>query len=229
MDKTFAPLLSSGPLKAAVHLLLAHGAGAPMTSPFLDAFAEAMAGQGVAVHRFEFAYMAARRQGVRSRRPPPPVATLIPEFIAQAEALSARLSQPIAVGGKSMGGRIATMAARTLNQRGIADCCVCLGYPFHPVRQPAKLRTGHLGETGCPMLIVQGTRDPFGSRTEVESYGLPPSIDIAWLDGADHDFKPARHSGRTGNDHLTEAARVAAAFATAHAASARIINADPSS
>ncbi len=221
--------LSSGPAEASVHLLLAHGAGAPMTSPFLDAFSAAMTDQGVAVHRFEFAYMAARREAVARRRPPPPVHTLIPEFIAQAEALSARLSQPIAIGGKSMGGRIATMAARTLYLRGIAHCCICLGYPFHPVGQPGKLRTGHLGETGCRLLIVQGTRDPFGTRAEVESYGLSSAIDFAWLDGADHDFKPARHSGRTSRDNLAEAARVAAAFAASHSASARIVNGNPSS
>ncbi|MBX9924931.1 MAG: alpha/beta hydrolase [Hyphomicrobiaceae bacterium] len=206
--------LSTGPHDATRHLLLAHGAGGPMTSPFLEAFAGAMAGQGVAVHRFEFSYMAARRAPGGKRRPPPAAAKLVPELITHAMVLHRTLGgkSPIAIGGKSMGGRVATMAARELADAGIATRCVCLGYPFHPPGKPDKIRIVHLADTGLPVLMVQGERDPFGCRAEVEGYNLPPHVTLHWLPVADHDYRPTRGSGRSTAQTIANAATAVATF-----------------
>jgi predicted alpha/beta-hydrolase family hydrolase len=163
--------LLDGPSDAATTALLAHGAGAPMDSPWMNAVAAALATQGLAVARFEFGYMAARRNG--ERRPPPRGETLIPEFVAAAQALAAPAR--LVIGGKSLGGRVASMAAHALAPAGV----VCLGYPFHP---PGK----------TPTLIIQGTRDPFGGRDEVEEYALSPAIDVCWIEDGDHDLAPRK-------------------------------------
>jgi uncharacterized protein len=181
----------------AAWLLMAHGAGAAMDSAFLEAMAAALCERGLGVMRFEFAYMAARRKG-GSRRPPPKAETLVGELVdAVATAGTQRPRAPIFVGGKSMGGRVASMAARDLWQRGMIAGCVCLGYPFHPPKKPDALRTAHLLDTRCPTLIVQGERDPLGTRAEVEGLRLAPAIEFAWLADGDHDFAPRRASGQT--------------------------------
>lgn len=188
-----------GPADASATVLLAHGAGAPMDSPGMNAFAKALAGAGLRVARFEFGYMAARRAG--ARKPPPRAETLLPEYRAAIEALAA--TGPLVVGGKSMGGRVASMLAdEAFAQRRIAGL-LCLGYPFHPPGQPDKLRTVHLEHLATPALICQGTRDPFGTREDVANYRLSPSIDILWLEDGDHDLKPRKAgSGFTAAEHL---------------------------
>ena len=90
----------------------------------------------------------------------------------------------LVIGGKSMGGRMATMVADELGVRGV----VALGYPFHPPGQPEKLRTEHLAEMTTKTLIVQGTRDPFGTREEVSAYRLSPTISIEWMEDGEHSF-----------------------------------------
>jgi predicted alpha/beta-hydrolase family hydrolase len=90
---------------------------------------------------------------------------------------------------------------------------VCLGYPFHPPKQPHALRTAHLLGLTCPTLIVQGERDPFGGVEEVATYGLPPSIAVAWARDGDHDLAPRRSSGVTLEDNLAMAAGEIARFA----------------
>jgi predicted alpha/beta-hydrolase family hydrolase len=156
MSETF---LFEGPEHAGQTILLAHGAGGAMDSPAMNALAAALAGSGMRVARFEFAYMAARRQG--TRKPPPKAETLIPEYRAAVAALGVR--GQFIIGGKSMGGRIASMIADETQ----ADGLLCIGYPFHPVGKPEQLRTAHLKELRKPTLIAQGTRDPFGTRDEV--------------------------------------------------------------
>ena len=105
------------------------------------------------------------------------------------------------IGGKSLGGRIASMAA---DEAGVAGL-VCLGYPFHPPGKPERLRTKHLETLRTPTLIVQGTRDALGSREDVAGYRLSPSIRIAWIEDGDHSFKPRASSGRTEAQTLAEA------------------------
>ncbi len=206
-------LLNLGPGAAAARLLLGHGAGAPMTSPFLEELCQLLAQRGVATSRFEFAYMAARRTG-GPRRPPPRIAALIPEFVAAIERLRAsmRQDQRLWIGGKSMGGRAASLAADAEFHSGHISGLVCLGYPFHPPKKPQALRTAHLETLACPALIVQGERDPFGGRAEVESLSLADTIEFAWLRDGDHDFKPRARSGETFSDNLFEAANAVAAF-----------------
>ena len=200
--------LFDGPDTAPVRLLLAHGAGAPMDAATMTAAARALAAAGLRVVRFEFGYLAARRTG--GRRPPPRAETVMPEYLAAVAALGT--GPPLVIGGKSMGGRVASMVADDLHRDGRVAGLVCLGYPFHPPGRPDQLRTAHLARLATPALIVQGTRDPFGTRDEVEGYALSPAIEILWLEDGDHDLRPRQAvSGFTAAGHLaTMAARVAA-------------------
>ena len=205
--------LLTGPQDAPVTLLLAHGSGAPMDSPAMNAAAVALATEGLRIARFEFSYMAARRT-TGTRKPPPKAETLNPEFRAAVEALQA--TGPLVIGGKSMGGRVASMVADELHAQGKIAGLLCLGYPFHPPEKPAQLRTAHLMELTTPALICQGTRDPFGTREEVPGYGLPERIRMLWLEDGDHDLKPRKSvSGFSAADHLATMARTVRAWSEA--------------
>ncbi|MFW2541339.1 alpha/beta family hydrolase [Primorskyibacter sp. 2E107] len=198
---------------AGTTVLLAHGAGAAMDTPFMTGIAGALAAEGLRVVRFEFAYMAARRSG-GSRRPPPKVHLLEDEFREAIAALDC--DGPLIIGGKSMGGRVASLIAGDLHAPGQVQGLLCLGYPFHPTGKPETLRTAHLENMACPTLICQGTRDPFGTQAEVAGYVLAEQITVHWLNDGDHDFKPRKRvTGLTQEDHLKEAARVAAHWAQA--------------
>lgn len=183
-------------------VLLAHGAGAPMRTEFMDAIAAALAHRRLDVARFEFAYMAARHQG--QRKPPPRADRLMDEYRAAVEAL--RAGPPLIIGGKSMGGRVASMLADELYAAGRIAGLLCLGYPFHPPGKPEKLRTAHLEELKTPALICQGTRDALGSEQEVAGYRLSPAIEFCWLADGDHNLKPRKASGFTQAAHFATAA-----------------------
>lgn len=201
---TAGPFLFDGPAAARVTVLLAHGAGTPMDSPAMTAIARALAA-GLRVARFEFGYMAARR-GSGVRKPPPRAEALVPEYQEAVAALSA--PGPLVIGGKSMGGRVASMVADELHAAGKISALLCLGYPFHPPGKPDRLRTHHLERLATPALICQGTRDPFGTREEVGEYPLSPAIEILWLEDGDHDLKPRKRvSGLTAADHLQSVAK----------------------
>lgn len=192
--------LFDGPEQAATTILLAHGAGAAMDSPAMTALAKTLADAGFRVARFEFDYMA-RRRTTGERKPPPRADKLMPEYIAAVDALGAK--GRLIIGGKSMGGRVASMIADELYAAGQIGGLLCLGYPFHPPEKPEQLRTEHLAGLKTPSLIVQGTRDPFGTRDEVASYRLSKVIDILWLEDGDHDLKPRKKiSGFSAADHL---------------------------
>lgn len=186
-----------------------------MTSPFMERIAALLAARGIAVYRFEFAYMAARRRGGK-RRPPPKAEALMPEFIAAIADVEARdgpEAAPLFVGGKSMGGRVASMIVDELHRDGRSAGCAVLGYPFHPPGMPEKLRTAHLEILAAPMLIVQGERDPFGSRAEVETLTLSPSISFVWATDGDHDLGPRGGQGVTRSQNLEAAADAISEFA----------------
>jgi len=188
------------PPSARATVLLAHGAGASMESPGVTGIEEALAAEDIRVVRFEFAYMAARRTE-DTRKPPPRADKLIPEYRAAIEALQA--DGPLIIGGKSMGGRVASMIADELFEAGHITGLLCVGYPFHPIGKPDTLRTDHLTDLKTPTLICQGTRDPFGTKDEVSTYTLSPAIQVAWLDDGDHDLKPRKRvSGFSHLDHL---------------------------
>ncbi|WP_027896897.1 alpha/beta family hydrolase [Zestomonas thermotolerans] len=190
-------------------LILAHGAGAPMDSDFMQGMAERLAERGVNVVRFEFAYMAARRLDGR-RRPPNPQAQLLERWREVHAQVRARVDGPLAIGGKSMGGRMASLLADELG----ADALVCLGYPFHAAGKPEKPRVGHLAELRTPTLIVQGERDALGNRPTVEGYRLSGAIELCWLPAADHDLKPLKASGYSHAQHLDRAADAVVGFLT---------------
>lgn len=191
-------------------LLLAHGAGAPMDAAVMTRCTEALCQAGFRVARFEFAYMAARRSG--QRKPPPKAETLVDEYRAAVATLD--VAGPLVIGGKSMGGRVASLVADELHASGKIAGLFCLGYPFHPPAKPEQLRTAHLMDLKTPALICQGTRDPFGTQDEVAGYRLPASIDIAWFEDGDHDLKPRKSiSGFSHADHIAAMAETAAAWA----------------
>lgn len=182
-----------------------------MDTRFMSDFAELMAEREVRVLRFEFAYMAIRRAGGK-KRPAPKAETLAPAYVQAVKDARETVTGRLAIGGKSMGGRVASLVADELYGPGKVHSLVCLGYPFHPPNMPEKLRTAHLVKLRCPTLIVQGERDPFGSRAEVEALTLSPAIEIAWSDDGDHDFGPRGASGFTRKGNLIAAADRVAAF-----------------
>ena len=189
--------LIDGPRSAKWTIALAHGAGAAMDSEFMTCIAAGLAARGFRVVRFEFPYMAERRRS-RKKKPPDRAPVLLAHWQEVIKQLEPRR---LIIGGKSMGGRIASMIA---DDAGVAGL-VCLGYPFHPTGKPDKLRIDHLQGLKTPALIVQGERDPFGNRHEVSDYKLSKSIRIAWLPDGDHNFKPRKASGHIRQENWTAA------------------------
>jgi uncharacterized protein len=197
------PLRVDGPERAMETVVLAHGAGAPMDSPFLEHVAAGLAARGLRVVRFEFPYMHARRA---DRRPPPDrELVLLDRWRAVLAELGGR---PPVIGGKSLGGRMASLLADEVGARAL----VCLGYPFHPPGKPQRLRVAHLESLRTPTLVVQGTRDALGSREEVASYRLSRSIRVHWVGDGDHSLKPRARSGRSERQNLDEAVDAVAQF-----------------
>ncbi|MCA9178819.1 MAG: dienelactone hydrolase family protein [Planctomycetales bacterium] len=184
-------------------LALAHGAGAAMDTPFMSAMAARIAEQGVRVARFEFEYMHLRRVDGKKRGPDGER-----KCLECWRDVIARLPRPLAIGGKSMGGRMASLLA---DEQQVA-ALVCLGYPFHPAGKPDKLRVAHLESIRTPTLILQGERDSLGDLDEVSGYRLSDSIQVEWLPDGDHSFKPRRSSGHTEQGNWQTAADSAAAF-----------------
>ncbi len=178
-----------------------------MDTPFLTTMARGVGSHGIRVVRFEFPYMAARRSGGK-RGAPDREAVLLQSWRDVIAELGG--GERVVIGGKSMGGRMASMVADEQHVRGL----VCLGYPFHPPNQPLKTRTAHLAALHTPTLIIQGTRDMFGTRDDVSAYQLAPAVRIEWLEDGDHSFKPRAASGFTEKGHLAQAVALAAAFVT---------------
>lgn len=196
------------------HVLLAPGAMGAMDHSFLNRLSECLVARHISVSRFEFAYMAARRTG-GSRRPPPRAEALLDEYREAVKVLKDQLSpdEQVIIGGKSLGGRVASMVADGLYISGMINGLVCVGYPFHPARKPDKLRTAHLAAIACPALIIQGDRDPLGTRKEVGEYTLDPRINICWMPDGDHDLLPRKRSGQTQHGNIEAAADAIADFA----------------
>lgn len=183
-------------------LILAHGAGAPMDSDFMDDMAERLAGQGVKVLRFEFPYMAQRRVDGR-RRPPNPQAQLLECWRQVYASVRPHVTGCLAIGGKSMGGRMASLIADELE----VDALVCLGYPFYAAGKPEKPRVAHLAELKARTLIVQGERDALGNKETVEGYALSTAIELLWIPTGNHDLKPLKSAGVSYDQCLAETAQ----------------------
>ena len=190
-------MLLNGSARAETVVILAHGAGAPMDHPFMEYFAKELSKYKCRVARFEFPYMAARR--TTGKRPGPDRAPKLME--TWHAVIDAFQDKRVIIGGKSMGGRIASMVADEAKVAGL----FCLGYPFHPPGKPEKLRTEHLEKLKTPTLILQGTRDPFGKAEEVVDYNLSKKIKVHWLEDGDHGLKPRKSSGRTEEQNWQEA------------------------
>lgn len=196
--------LNNGPKDAPLTLALAHGAGAPMDHPFMETVAKGIAAAGFRVARFEFPYMAKRREDGK-KRPPDREPALRQTF----EGIAAELGRDrLVIGGKSMGGRIASMMADELGVRG----CVCLGYPFHAPGKPDRVRADHLRAIKTPTLIVQGERDPFGTKAEIAGYRLGSKVKLTFLPDGEHSFKPRKKSGHTEEENLDAAVEAVVAF-----------------
>jgi predicted alpha/beta-hydrolase family hydrolase len=197
-------LLFDGAADASRTIALAHGAGAGMDSPFLAFFAQGLGKRAFRVARFEFPYIAGKR-ATGKQKPPDREPVLRQTWRTVIEMLG---PEGLVIGGKSMGGRIASLLA---DEAGVAGL-VCLGYPFHPVGKPDTLRIEHLRSLETPTLIVQGERDPFGNRQEVARYRLSPAVRVAWMADGDHSFKPRKVSGRTEQQSWEAALGEVAAF-----------------
>jgi predicted alpha/beta-hydrolase family hydrolase len=189
---------------------LAHGAGAAMDSPFMNFFAAGLAARGFRVVRFEFPYMAALRK-TGKKGPPDRQDTLQATWHRVIQMLGPK---GLVIGGKSMGGRIASLIA---DEAGVAGL-ICLGYPFHPVGRPDRLRVAHLEGIKTPTLILQGERDPFGNREDVSKYTLSPRIQVRWLGDGDHGYKPRKASGRTEQQNWEAALGELGTFLASHLA-----------
>jgi uncharacterized protein len=205
-------LLLTGPAKAPTTIAFAHGAGAPMDSEFMATFADALATRSIRVARFEFPYMAARRMEGR-KRPPDRAPVLMETWRAViAELGPARTI----VAGKSMGARIGSLVAAELESTGTpVRGCIYLGYPFHAPGKPMGSRDIPLGSMRTPTLLLQGERDPFGPRAEMEAYTFGPGVRVHLLPDGDHDLKPRKASGRTRAQNWQEAMSAIVAFVRA--------------
>jgi predicted alpha/beta-hydrolase family hydrolase len=179
-------------------VVLAHGAFVAMDAPFMEAIAHGLAGEGIRVARFEFPYMREMRRGA-PRRPPDRLDVLLDCYRQAAGELGT--PERLVIGGKSLGGRVASMIADEIGVAGL----VCLGYPFHPPGKPDLERAAHLRTLRTPTVILQGERDQFGSREEIGAYELSPAIRIAYLEDGEHSFVPRKRSGRTMEENLSAA------------------------
>jgi predicted alpha/beta-hydrolase family hydrolase len=184
-------------------LLLTHGAGQGTDSEFMQMMDKQLNERGIATELFNFPYMQ-QQIDEGKKRPPSSIAQLQKYFIQRLEACS----EPVFIGGKSMGGRVATMIADHPKVKGIA----CLGYPFHPPGKPNKLRIEHLKDIAKPVLILQGERDPFGKKGEVEAYPLSQMVSIEWVAVGEHSFKPTKTSGVSLAQNIAFAASKVAEF-----------------
>ena len=201
-------LLVDGDDAASATFIFAHGAGGAMDTPFMDAFTAGLVAAGVRVVRFEFPYMAGRRSG--GRRPvdrPPILHATYMEVALHEQTRAAKKRAHLFLGGRSMGGRIASLIADEVEPDGL----VCLAYPFWPPGKPNDdARLVPLRAMKTPALIIQGTRDEFGGKPAVQGQIFTPRVHF--LEDGDHDFDARRSSGRTTEMNVNEAVLVTSAF-----------------
>lgn len=171
-------------------LVLAHGAGAPQTHPFMTAFARGLSSRGIGVVTFNFLY---KERGRRAPDPPARLEACYRSVIAAVRERESVAGRRLLVGGKSMGGRIASQVVAADTRDGLpsgVDGLVLLGYPLHPPGRPEKLRDAHLPAITAPMLFVQGSRDTFGTPDELRPVLAGCSAaELFVVDGGDHSFK----------------------------------------
>jgi uncharacterized protein len=199
------------PAKARRLLVLAHGAGAGMSHPFMEKLAEELAAVGVATLRYQFPYMEARR------RVPDAPAVLTATIVAAVRAVAeAAPGLPLLAGGKSMGGRMTSQAAAQGSLDGVRGL-VFFGFPLHPPNQPGTKRAEHLAKVAMPMLFLQGTRDTLADlnllRPVCRELGSRATLLV--IETADHSFHVLKKSGRSDLEVLRELAGKTASWADA--------------
>ena len=188
------PFYFDGPASSRKTFAFAHGAGVGMDSDFMNQLAEKLGDAGIRVVRFEFPYMQKTRADGK-RRPPDRASVLLETWGAVIDALGC---EHLIIGGKSMGGRMASLCAIHRETAGMpVKGCICLGYPFHAPGKPEKVRADHLAAIKTPCLILQGDRDPFGTKAEISNYCLSAAINICFVADGEHSLIPRRLSGRT--------------------------------
>ena len=171
-------------------LVLAHGAGAPQTHPFMIAFARGLSSRGIGVVTFNFLY---KERGRRAPDPPARLEACYRSVIAAVRERGPASGRRLLVGGKSMGGRIASQVVAADTRDGVSsgvDGLVLLGYPLHPPGRPEKMRDAHLPAINAPMLFVQGSRDAFGTPDELRPVlARCSAAELFVVDGGDHSFR----------------------------------------
>jgi predicted alpha/beta-hydrolase family hydrolase len=180
--------------RAGVTVILGHGAGASQTSGFMRMFAQGLAARGLDVMTFNFVYMEQGRSVPDHKTKLERCFSAVIETALKHKKLK---NNRVVVGGKSMGGRIASQVMAGEDKESFANDVVglvFLGYPLHPPGNPAKLRVEHLQDIQKPMLFVQGTRDALGTPDEIGPFikDLRPAAKIHSIEGGDHSFKIAR-------------------------------------
>lgn len=218
VERRFVASRSSGevgalwlaPRNATACLVFAHGAGAGMRHPFMEAVARRLAERGIATFRYEFPYMEKK-----SRRPDPRPILLATVRSAVGAAAEEAGERPLFVGGKSMGGRMSSLAAADEPFPPRVRGLVFFGFPLHPAGQPSTERADHLANVTLRMLFLQGTRDTLADldllRPVCDRLGARATLHV--IDGADHSFHVPKRSGRADADVLDELADVVRAWA----------------
>ena len=187
-----------------ITFIFAHGAGAGMDHEFMQSVAKGLAFKGIRVIRFNFPYMIKRAEDGK-RRPPdraPKLLEAYQDIIEQCDA------DKLVIGGKSMGGRMASH----LSEIDKVAAMACLGFPFHPPGKPEKYKGEHLAELQKPCLILQGERDTFGKREEFADFDLSDSIRVEFIPDGDHSFKPRKSSGYTEQQNIALTVEKLSAF-----------------
>ncbi|MBB1466107.1 alpha/beta fold hydrolase [Vibrio splendidus] len=187
-----------------ITFVFAHGAGAGMDHEFMQSVAKGLAFKGIRVIRFNFPYMIKRAEDGK-RRPPdraPKLLEAYQDIIKQCDA------DKLVIGGKSMGGRMASHLSEVDKVAAMA----CLGFPFHPPGKPEKYKGEHLAELQKPCLILQGERDTFGKREEFADFDLSDSIRVEFIPDGDHSFKPRKSSGYTEQQNIALTVEKLSAF-----------------
>ena len=198
------------PKDARLLYVLAHGAGAGMRHPFLEAISQHLAEQGIATLRYQFRYME-QRGGAGRPDPPAVAAATVREAVLEARRVAPGL--PLVAGGKSFGGRMTSTAQAEEPLPGVGGL-VFLGFPLHPPGRPGDSRAEHLARVQIPMLFLQGDRDDFADlkllRPVIERLGKRATLHV--VEGGDHSFKVLKRSGKTDADVMGELAEAIVNF-----------------
>tara|TARA_B110000014_G_C20038707_1_gene539732 strand:- start:302 stop:952 length:651 start_codon:yes stop_codon:yes gene_type:complete len=200
-------ILINGPKEAKNILLFAHGAGASMDSKFMNSIAKGLNKNGIITIRFEFPYMEKRRSGKNTF---PDKIIVLCNFYKNLyfQVKKQYPDKNIWLGGKSMGGRVSTIISKSIDVNGV----IVFGYPFHPINKIDKLRLESLQLSGPPILIIQGTRDKFGSIYEVQQYKIHKNNTILWLEDGDHSYKTLKKSKFSSEEYIAKASNEASLF-----------------